>query len=446
VVETRASSRGSNEFTITSQSSEKTLSFLQDLPISQENLGWDFGEYAFDLSSQVEHIQQSDILDIIHFAHYANIAYANLESDDRFDIEALRHYSRSNDFFRAPYLVSLDHDWHTIVVAIRGTSTSYDILCDMNFDQAELDGDLPEPSKYKVHAGFLLSAKNMLKDLLFSRALQRILIDPLYAHYRIVVTGHSMGAGIGSILTYLLRKQGFKQARCYSYCAPASTNDLVGTMFEEFCISIVNGHDIVSRLSHYAFLVMRDDLERLMLDCDVPKYKVMANFLIPKLFGRKKISERSLKNPNIDSKDLEKALRHNKEWTNGYNSILRLRHQNQIEIEALGVPGRILYIERIRDFAKKFKSTDGLARLKTYRQKQKGNETLLLLEEKLADRVASSNFEKNERYYYVPRWAERDEFREMQFSHTMLSDHSFVFKVLQQFEDHHPDLPLRASS
>ena len=87
---------------------------------------------------------------------------------------------------------------------------------------------------------------------------------------------------------------------------------------------------------------------------------------------------------------MEKALRLKKEWTNGFNSILRLRHQNQIEIEPLGVPGRILYIERIRDFAKKFKNTDGLARLKTLRKEQKGNETLLLFEEKLAARVCFS--------------------------------------------------------
>jgi hypothetical protein len=122
--------------------------------------------------------------------------YSKTEPKEQIAEELLIHFSEKNELFRQPYMILLDHEWESIVIAIRGTYSAADILVDLNLDLVVLDiPELIDGPVQMVHSGVLLSAQTLLSDIL-----EKGLLNPLrkedspYSHYRIVVTGHSLGA------------------------------------------------------------------------------------------------------------------------------------------------------------------------------------------------------------------------------------------------------------
>ena len=60
---------------------------------------------------------------------------------------------------------------------------------------------------FLAHKGMLLAASNIYKELVEKEVLRKIieiLDDPEYKDYKIVVTGHSLGAGTAAILGFFL--------------------------------------------------------------------------------------------------------------------------------------------------------------------------------------------------------------------------------------------------
>lgn len=431
----------------TSRISNTRVDIWNDEPQTQAET-WDYGSFSFALCDEQVEIKRPDILDIIHFSHYANMAYVALDEETQKEIELLHHYSPSNDVFVAPYLVSLDHEWKTIVVSIRGTKSAADILVDLRCDNCMLDEDLPNADSYQVHAGFYFTAKNLYNDIKSSNVIQSILENESYSHYHIVFCGHSMGAAVAALLTYFFRKDGYLQTRCYSYSIPALACVNTAELFEEFCISVVTGHDVVTRFTKCSMEIFKEDMRRLLKDCDLPKYRLMGRLTAQVLgLGKKSEKSESFKNTLAlgYASAMEQANTSQKRWVENDRSRLHLQHMNKIPITPMGPPGRILFLERIRDFQGRFKKDDKAARAKTKRDRIKGNESQQQLKSKLKD-DDSSKRQRNYKHYYVPRWADREELREIILSSTAIGDHSFVFEIMQDFEQIHPDHQLRTTS
>ena len=93
-------------------------------------------------------ITRESIWDILHFAHYAEIAYINFEKIEV--SELLISTFKNNSLFHAPFLISYDHDWKAVVVSIRGTYSAIDVLVDLKIDLEPLDASQPEGM---VHSG-----------------------------------------------------------------------------------------------------------------------------------------------------------------------------------------------------------------------------------------------------------------------------------------------------
>ena len=168
-------------------------------------------------------LKKSDIPDILYFAKYMSMMYYRgaVQETISKDPESVLHYSESNDVYKSPYLIILDHEWKSVVITIRGSYSVADLLVDMKVDMVEFN--IPEldsaPTQY-VHSGFLVVANNILEDIERENILGGLRDNSLYKDYRVVVTGHSLGGAVGSLLTYFLRSRGFKDARCYSYNCP----------------------------------------------------------------------------------------------------------------------------------------------------------------------------------------------------------------------------------
>jgi hypothetical protein len=319
------------------------------------------------------------------------------------------------------------------------------MMVDLKFECMMLDEDLPNADSYLAHAGFLLTARNLVHDIIGSNVLQELLQDTQFEDYHIVVCGHSMGAAVACFVTYFLRRAGFLNSRCYAYCIPVIGNELTCELFEEFVLSVVTGHDIVSRFGEYSLEIFKSDLQRLLRDCEIPKHQL----LMGKLFGLfKKSNSSDVPSKTVFELGYQRAVQRadlsRRKWVQSESSHLHLAPVNKFGTVKLGPAGRILYLERIKDFAGDFRTTETAARRLTARKPEKGNES----QQELAEKIhrPRKQRKRNGKYFYVPRWADKEEFQEFLISSTCISDHTAIFEILQEYESIHPDHILRYSS
>jgi sn1-specific diacylglycerol lipase len=155
-------------------------------------------------------------------------------------IRNLHYASWDNNVNQTPFSIVTDEETHSIVVSIRGSSSINDFLTDVDFTDSHLshivkslilDGenvnsialggkdqsragvaspngevrmkDDQQGQPLPVHGGMFSAAMVMLGFVL--RVVVNIKQKKDYADYKVVVTGHSLGAGVASLLTLMLK-------------------------------------------------------------------------------------------------------------------------------------------------------------------------------------------------------------------------------------------------
>ncbi|ESN97141.1 hypothetical protein HELRODRAFT_193279, partial [Helobdella robusta] len=170
------------------------------------------------------------------------------------------HANYGNAMFQICMVVSVDHAYKSIVLTLRGSNSLTDFLIDaVTIDSGPLD-ILRVPGS-KAHYGMLETARNMMKLLLekgddelnlIERARKKVEIDvgeDESKKYQLVIVGHSLGAGVASLLSILLRDiPDYDDVICFAFSPPAClmTSDL-GEYCSSFVMSIVVDSDVVSR-------------------------------------------------------------------------------------------------------------------------------------------------------------------------------------------------------
>ncbi|GBG24482.1 Lipase, putative [Hondaea fermentalgiana] len=219
--------------------------------------------------------------------------------------DVIHHAPETSAMYSPAHYVAVDHANENIVVVIRGTMHVADLLVDLVCEQVNFtcrtdddthdyiysgrtirerrDADIkahanssasldeetssffdeeaeedavhaPEARGFrgKAHRGFLIAARNLAVQL------YDIVQDALDDHpdYNLVVTGHSMGAGIATLLTLLWAQAEAFGARtndmhAFAFGAPCSLcHELAQSPFtRQFVTAVVVGDDFVSRLS-----------------------------------------------------------------------------------------------------------------------------------------------------------------------------------------------------
>jgi hypothetical protein len=99
------------------------------------------------------------------------------------------------------HYVSLDHDAQAVVLACRGTLGFEDILADLTCDYNDL---IWRGRSFRVHKGIHASARRLLEggDGRVLITLQEALKE--FPDYGLVLTGHSLGAGVAALLGVML--------------------------------------------------------------------------------------------------------------------------------------------------------------------------------------------------------------------------------------------------
>ena len=204
-----------------------------------------------------------------------------------------RHKKRSelvygtfeNTILLSPYCVFVDHDKHTVVLSIRGTMSMEDAALDMKIDPVEISRTMKEwgytcPEHSYTHSGFLESAVHIREHIESNGTIDKLLgRNGSYSHYNLLLVGHSLGAGLATLLAMLLKEK-YPKVRAIAYGAPAVTLDQV-TAHEckDFVTSVIHGDDCIASLNFYSLTHLRERV----LD-SLTRAKVNKNYVLMSLF------------------------------------------------------------------------------------------------------------------------------------------------------------------
>lgn len=188
----------------------------------------------------------------------------------------------NNRLSSVPYCILLDHERSLVVLSIRGSLSLEDVVTDTLVLPESLE-DLGERYGFDgrgqyCHAGVLACFENVLRDL-HRHGWLECLLERDYPDYSLRIVGHSLGAGVCTLLGYVLRSK-YPSLKVFGFSPPGCTMTWeLATKCDEWSTSFVLDSDIVPRLSVLALEDLRDEVLDLIGRIKVPKYKVFENFL-----------------------------------------------------------------------------------------------------------------------------------------------------------------------
>nr|XP_030701887.1 sn1-specific diacylglycerol lipase beta isoform X2 [Globicephala melas] len=192
------------------------------------------------------------------------------------------HVSFHDKVYELPFLVALDHRKESVVVAVRGTMSLQDILTDLSAESEPVDLEC-EVQDCWAHKGISQAARYVYRRLINDGILsQAFSVAP---EYRLVIVGHSLGAGAAALLTIMLRSS-YPRVRCYAFSPPRGL--LSKSLYEyskTFIVSLVLGKDVIPRLSVTNLEDLKRRILRVIAHCNKPKYKILLRACWYELFG-----------------------------------------------------------------------------------------------------------------------------------------------------------------
>ena len=231
--------------------------------------------------NNVEEMQREKIVgDNFLCIHDATmLAHAGLNKSD------IAYASFEAGFYETPYFIVIDREWKSIVLSIRGSLTLEDCVVDVLLDPSPLDA-LGEKYGFDgagqyCHGGVLECTNWLYADLSKHKILDKLLLGESaeYSDYTLRIVGHSLGAGIGVILSLML-KNTFPNLRCICYSPPGGfITWRLAKECSDFVNSFVLDSDLVPRLSINNMERLRDEVLHLLARVKLSKYDIAKRIL-----------------------------------------------------------------------------------------------------------------------------------------------------------------------
>lgn len=257
-------------------------------------------------------------------AAIGNLTGINPESD-------MLYFDWSGEMYRPGYFLSVDHARRSVVLAFRGTMRTQDVLTDLVCEHTELDAFGIHGT---AHRGMLEAARR------FSADHRDEVLAALRAHasYDLVLCGHSLGAGMATLLAVLWGPQvpvasgDERSLRCFAYAPPCTLTLSLSRAVAPFITSVINGKDMVPRFGLAASKNLRAAI--IALHREGLSDRIIARFDGVQLEGdlAGEASDTVRVPTLIDEAD--------KEWARSIMSWLRT--ESMVE-EVMFPPGRVLW-------------------------------------------------------------------------------------------------------
>lgn len=187
-----------------------------------------------------------------------------------------------NHVFELPFCVIVDHKTSSVVIAIRGSISLRDIFTDLSAacDCFEASG---LPPGTMAHKGMIEGANYVAKRLKEVGVVEKAL--SLYPDYNLVLTGHSLGAGVASLLALKIRPK-YPDLKVYAFATPAGLlSREAARVTESFIFTIGVGDDFVMRLGVDSTENLRTGIIQVLHASCLPKYRIILNGCGYALFG-----------------------------------------------------------------------------------------------------------------------------------------------------------------
>jgi hypothetical protein len=209
-------------------------------------------------------IQKKNFNDEKILAQYAKVIYSKTETKQTRGLIKLfeeqhpldKESGEGTKLLTPVYAIFKNDDTKSIILAIRGTATTKDVLID---GLATTKSIILDDNEYYAHAGFL-QASSHIADKTASQLTKLLTDNP---GYKLTVTGHSLGGGTATITGIMLFENYFKRNRAVNICGFASGASFAaqknGKALEQYLIkypvltisTFVYENDIVPRLSAF---------------------------------------------------------------------------------------------------------------------------------------------------------------------------------------------------
>ncbi|KAM7538915.1 hypothetical protein Aperf_G00000048903 [Anoplocephala perfoliata] len=195
----------------------------------------------------------------------------------------------NNKFYSATLMLVIDDISEAIVVILRGTMSGSDTLIDLVGGGEPLrdeDYDLPEDEQFVAHYGMGRTAKNIASRILEEHWIESA--RELRPDYPVVITGHSLGAGLTSLISVFLKPH-FPEVKAYAFAPPGGLmNKNLADFTHDFLCSVTYGYDIVCRLQSHTMEDLRARIFHALCIYKTPKFKTLGKqiclTIIRKLF------------------------------------------------------------------------------------------------------------------------------------------------------------------
>lgn len=208
--------------------------------------------------------------------HFDNCCQCNtatirkLTGLDQFDLVYADYH---NSIFEIPFYVAIDKAKQSVVVAIRGTLSLKDAITDLDADCECLSFE--GLTGCVAHKG-ILQAATYVKNTLEEKHILEAAFDRVQGS-KLVITGHSLGAGAAAVLAILL-KSSYPDLICFSYAPPGGLLSFEASkQSQEFICSVVLGKDLIARLSIWSLYDLKEKTLTAIRNSYSPKFMIIAS-------------------------------------------------------------------------------------------------------------------------------------------------------------------------
>lgn len=162
----------------------------------------------------------------------------------------------------------VDHKTKSIVVSIRGSWSISDIFTDLSARPGEFTA-MGFPENTYAHFGMIMSCNQILKNLMDDDLLDKILAT--YSDHQLVITGHSLGAGLAVLVGAKLRSK-YADLKVFGFATPNGLLTREAAKYtEQFVFSVVIGDDCFARMSLEAVESLKIGVLESLQSCRLPK-------------------------------------------------------------------------------------------------------------------------------------------------------------------------------